>query len=131
MIEKIIAAAVLGGILGLERELRHKPAGVKTNAVVAIAACSFLLLVEAIDPTEKVRMMTGIVQGVGFIGGGIILREGLVARGLTSAAVIWVSAALGLACATGEWKLAVVILLATLLVLRGTRLFLRKDEENT
>ncbi|MEM1171391.1 MAG: MgtC/SapB family protein [Cyanobacteria bacterium P01_H01_bin.35] len=131
MIEKIIAAAVLGGILGLERELRHKPAGVKTNAVVAIAACSFLLLVEGIDPTEKVRMMTGIVQGVGFIGGGIILREGLVARGLTSAAVIWVSAALGLACAAGEWKLAMVILLATLLVLRGTRLFLRKDEENT
>ncbi|MGB3508819.1 MAG: MgtC/SapB family protein [Microcoleaceae cyanobacterium] len=131
MIEKILAAATLGGILGLERELRHKPAGVKTNAVVAIAACSFLLLADAVDPSEKVRIMTGIVQGVGFIGGGLILKEGPVARGLTSAAAIWVSAALGLACGAGQWKLAVVVLLTTLLVLRGARLFLRKDEENT
>ena len=131
MIEKILVSAALGGILGLERELRHKPAGIKTNALVAVASCSFLLLADTIDPSEKVRMMTGIVQGVGFIGGGLILKEGPAARGLTTAAAIWVSAALGLACAAKQWKLAVVVLLTTLLVLRGTRLFLRKDEEDT
>ena len=123
MVEKIIVAAVLGGLLGLERELRGKSAGVKTNALVALASSSFVLLVESLDASQVGRIIPGVIQGVGFIGGGLILREGHAARGLTSAAAVWVSAAIGLACGAGLWKLAAVSLLSALLVLRGARLF--------
>ncbi len=81
MIEKIVGAAAMGGLLGLERELRGKPAGVKTNALVALAASSAVLLTQSVEPSQVVRVMAAVIQGVGFIGGGLILKEGHGARG--------------------------------------------------
>lgn len=100
---KIIGAAILGGILGLA---------------------------EATDPSQMGRIITGVIQGVGFIGGGLIIKEGQSAKGLTSAASVWVSALLGLACGIGAWHLAIVSLLTTLLILRGVRLFHRKESSD-
>ncbi|MGK7871753.1 MAG: MgtC/SapB family protein [Xenococcaceae cyanobacterium] len=128
MLEKILGAAAMGGLLGLERELRGKPAGVKTNALVALAASSVVLLTQLVEPDQVVRVMAGVVQGVGFIGGSLILKEGHGARGLTSAAAVWVSAVIGLACGAGQWKLAAASLLSALLILRGARLFQNKEE---
>ncbi len=128
MLEKIVGAAAMGGLLGLERELRGKPAGVKTNALVALAASSVVLLTQSVEPSQVVRVMAAVIQGVGFIGGGLILKEGHGARGLTSAAAVWVSAVIGLACGAGQWKLAVASLLSVLLILRGARLFQNQEE---
>lgn len=74
MLLKLFISAVFGAILGLERELRHKPGGVKTNALVSMASCAFVLIIQEVDVTETARVMTGIIQGVGFIGGGLILK---------------------------------------------------------
>lgn len=116
----------MGGAIGFERELRGKPAGIKTNALVALAASSIIVLTQALNIAELPRAIAGVVQGVGFIGGGLILKEGRVAKGLTSAAAIWVSAAIGLACGAAQWTLAFSSLLTALLILRGVKLFQRK-----
>ena len=126
MIEKLLGAACMGGAIGFERELRGKPAGIKTNALVALAASSIIVLTQALNIAELPRAIAGVVQGVGFIGGGLILKEGRAAKGLTSAAAIWVSAAIGLACGTAQWTLAFSSLLTALLILRGVKLFQRK-----
>ena len=101
--------------------MRQKPGGVKTNALVALASCAFVLVIDSIDPTQKGRVITGIIQGVGFIGGGLILKEGHTARGITGAAEIWVAAAIGLACSVAMWGLAITILGLAILILLALR----------
>lgn len=123
MLFKLLIAVILGAILGLERELRHKPGGVKTNALVSMASCAFILIIENVDPTEIARVMTGIIQGVGFIGGGLILKAGNNARNVTGATEIWVSSAIGLACSVSLWDLALALLLFSLIILRTMRVY--------
>lgn len=118
---KIILAFVLGGILGLERELRGKAAGVKTNALVSLASCTFVILGQLIDPSDVNRIIAGIIQGVGFIGAGLIFKEGNSPKGLTGAAEIWVSSCLGTACGIGYELLAVNIVVLTFLLLEMIR----------
>lgn len=123
MLLKLLIAVILGAILGLERELRHKPGGVKTNALVSMASCGFVLIIAHVDATEIPRVMTGIIQGVGFIGGGLILKAGNNARNVTGATEIWVASAIGLACSVGLWDLALALLLFSLIILRTMRLY--------
>lgn len=123
MLFKLLIAVILGAILGLERELRHKPGGVKTNALVSMASCAFVLIIDNVDSTEIARVMTGIIQGVGFIGGGLILKAGNNARNVTGATEIWVSSAIGLACSVGLWDLALALLLFSLIILRTMRVY--------
>ncbi|MBL1209523.1 MgtC/SapB family protein [Geminocystis sp. GBBB08] len=123
MLFKLLIATILGAILGLERELRHKPGGVKTNALVSMASCAFVLIVNHVDATEIARVMTGIIQGVGFIGGGLILKAGNNARNVTGATEIWVSSAIGLACSVGLWDLALTLLFLSLIILRTMRIY--------
>ncbi|BAQ62090.1 Mg(2+) transport ATPase protein C [Geminocystis sp. NIES-3708] len=123
MLFKLLIATILGAILGLERELRHKPGGIKTNALVSMASCAFVLIIDNVDSTEIARVMTGIIQGVGFIGGGLILKAGNNARNVTGATEIWVSSAIGLACSVGLWDLALALLLFSLIILRTMRIY--------
>lgn len=123
MLFKLFIAAILGAILGLERELRHKPGGVKTNALVSMASCAFVLIIQNVDTAETARVMTGIIQGVGFIGGGLILKAEKNARNVTGATEIWVSSAIGLACSVSLWDLAIALLLFSLIILRVMRLY--------
>lgn len=123
MLFKLFIAVILGAILGLERELRHKPGGVKTNALVSMASCAFVLIIDNVDSAEIPRVMTGIIQGVGFIGGGLILKAGNNARNVTGATEIWVSSAIGLACSVGLWDLALALLLFSLIILRTMRIY--------
>lgn len=124
---RLLAATGIGGAIGLNRELTRKPAGLRTHALVALG--SALATVSAIqlggpagashgDPTS--RVIQGIVAGIGFIGGGVILRtDSRNVVGLTTAATIWVAAALGISCAVGEWRVAgsaVVVALVVLVV---------------
>lgn len=123
MLLKLFISAIFGAILGLERELRHKPGGVKTNALVSMASCAFVLIVKEVDVAETARVMTGIIQGVGFIGGGLILKAEKNAKNITGATEIWVSSAMGLACSVGLWRLALALLLFSLIILRTMRLY--------
>ena len=117
------AATLLGSILGLDRELRSKPAGLRTHALVALgSALATVATLQFLDPNDMsaiTRTIQGIVAGVGFLGGGAILRakDREEVTGLTTAASIWVVAALGVACGGGFWVAAVVSVLFALLVL--------------
>jgi putative Mg2+ transporter-C (MgtC) family protein len=128
---RLLAATGIGGMIGLNRELTRKPAGLRTHALVALGAAlatvSAMRLggpVDAAQHAEAVsRVIQGVVAGIGFIGGGVILHtEGRNVVGLTTAATIWVAAALGISCAVGQWRVAgaaVLIALAVLVVGRG------------
>jgi putative Mg2+ transporter-C (MgtC) family protein len=114
-----------GGAIGLNRDLRGKPAGVRTHSLVAIGAALMTVIVlewggNAADRGQMLsRTVQGIVTGIGFLGAGVILRpsDGHTVRGLTTAATIWVTAALGIACGVGAWRQAAIATALTLLVL--------------
>ncbi len=115
----LLLAVVLGGAVGLERELKRKPAGLRTNILICVGAALFTLLSIAIadgrgDPG---RIAAQIVTGVGFLGAGTILHTRGQVSGLTSAATIWLVAAIGVALGTGAWIEAVGATLLVVLVL--------------
>lgn len=119
------AAVGAGALIGLDRELRHKPAGLRTLALVSLGSALFVL--ETLDPARAYadatsRVIQGVVTGVGFLGAGSIIRghsEESV-RGLTTAASIWLAAATGIACGLANWPLVVAACLLGLLVLTIT-----------
>lgn len=122
------AAVLAGGILGWERELADKPAGLRTHMMVAlgaalpiIAAVHFLALVSAENPLlqiDPLRVVQGIMGGIGFLGAGAIIQSRHAVRGLTTAATIWVSAAVGIACGFGFYlQVATVVGLAMVVLL--------------
>ncbi len=106
---RLFAATLAGGVLGLNRDLHGKPAGVRTFALVSLAAASITISssIGAPDPTSLSRVVQGLVTGIGFIGAGIILHEPGKNRvhGLTTAAATWFSVAIGLMCALGLWSI--------------------------
>jgi putative Mg2+ transporter-C (MgtC) family protein len=123
---KLLLAALAGGLVGLERERHGRPAGLRTNLLVAVGSCVMVIVSEAfylkyamfgadtalrLDPA---RVAAQIVTGIGFIGAGVILKEGASVRGLTTAASLWTVAGLGMAFGMGFYSLGAI---ATLLVL--------------
>lgn len=125
---RLFAATAIGAAVGLDRELRRKAAGLRTNALVGLGACLLTVVSLRLTPGtyEHVdalsRVIQGIIAGVGFLGGGAILKtaggnEREAVHGVTTAASIWVVAALGIACGTGQWIAAVVATGLTLIVL--------------
>ncbi|AFY99978.1 MgtC/SapB family protein [Calothrix sp. PCC 6303] len=123
-------ALILGAIIGLERELKHKPAGLRTHMLVSLASAIFTLIPweltgggSNLDTNNLSRIIQGIAAGVGFLGAGEILRASSQTsqrpevHGLTSAAAIWVSASLGIAAGCGLWELGLIGGVFTFLVL--------------
>ncbi|QDQ10107.1 MgtC/SapB family protein [Streptomyces spectabilis] len=111
-----------GALIGVERQWRARMAGLRTNALVAAGATLFVLYSEAMaDPTSPTRVASYVVSGVGFLGGGVIMREGASISGLNTAATLWCSAAVGVLAASGRLALA---LLGALTVI-GVHLTLR------
>jgi putative Mg2+ transporter-C (MgtC) family protein len=127
---RLAIAAVLGGVVGAERELSDQPAGLRTHILLTVGACLFTLIsAYGFGPnSDPSRLAAQIVTGVGFLGGGAILRHGLTIRGLTTAASIWATCALGVAVGVGSYVLAVgatVLVLGVLVGLRAIRNVLR------
>ena len=102
---RLLLAFVLGTVIGLERQWRHKIAGVKTNALVAGGAALFILLSEKItgDTSAAGRIAANIVTGIGFLGAGVMMRNGINVTGINTAATIWCSAAIGSLAGLGYW----------------------------
>lgn len=120
-------ATLLGAVIGLNRDLHAKPAGLKTHALVSVGAALIVLAglrtSLPVDPTALTRTFQGIITGVGFIGAGVILRPAASeeVKGLTTASTIWVVACLGSACGAGEWPIALLafVFVLAILVLGG------------
>jgi putative Mg2+ transporter-C (MgtC) family protein len=135
----VVIAAVLGGIVGMEREMANRPAGLRTHAILAAAAC---LLVRLGDPlverfaaetvpealqADPIRIVEAIVTGVAFLGAGTIFRHEKSVEGLTTASSLLLVAAIGIAVALRQLLLAVIVTTLALLLLRVLRRFSRDE----
>lgn len=118
ILTKLIISIVIGIIIGGEREYRNKSAGLRTIILICLGSTLFTILSAKIgDNTGASRVAANIVTGIGFLGAGAIMREGLTISGLTTASTIWVAAALGMAVGAGEYALAFYSMALTFIVL--------------
>ncbi|HYC37863.1 MAG TPA: MgtC/SapB family protein [Usitatibacter sp.] len=118
------AALLAGGLIGVDREMNRKPAGMRTHALVSIGSAIVVLIIlgSARDNGDALsRAVQGIITGIGFLGAGVILQLEAERRieGLTTAATIWVAAALGMACGAGQVELVAIAVVVVLVVLGG------------
>ena len=122
---QILASLAAGAILGLEREYHSKPAGFRTMILICVSSCLFSILSAAMPSGD--RIASNIVTGIGFIGAGVVFKEGATVRGITSAAIIWMSAAIGMCIGFQHYILALFVVILVLLVMialsRFERLF--------
>ncbi|MBN1688864.1 MAG: MgtC/SapB family protein [Candidatus Omnitrophica bacterium] len=121
---RLLIAAILGGIIGFEREKHGKDAGFRTHALVCVGSCLMMiiswkihLLFRASGPVDPSRIAAQVVTGIGFLGAGAIIRFPKGVKGLTTAAGVWAAAGIGLACGLGEYFPAVVTTVITLIIL--------------
>ena len=124
---QVSAAFIIGAIIGLEREFRSKPAGFRTMIIICVGSCLYTILSKESNTTD--RIASNIVTGIGFIGAGVIFKEGITVNGLTTAALIWVTAALGMAIGYHNYPLAIVVtamVVIALFVLEPVQRFINK-----
>jgi putative Mg2+ transporter-C (MgtC) family protein len=142
MVVRLLLASLLGGVIGLEREIHGRPAGFRTHLLVSLGSCLFVVTsiefyrefgnftgvgMVGVDPG---RIAAQVVTGIGFLGAGAIIREKASVRGLTTAACLWVASAIGLACGIGLFTIAsavTVIALLSLLLLKKVENWLSRD----
>jgi len=109
IILRIAVAFVLGAIIGVERQWRHRIAGLRTNTLVSIGSALFVVLsIKISGDTSPSRIASQIVSGIGFLGAGVIMKEGFTVRGLNTAATLWCSAAVGSLSGMGLWLTACI-----------------------
>lgn len=113
---RTLVAAMLGALVGWERERRGTEAGIRTHIIVCVGACTFALVSNHIPGAEPARIASQIVVGIGFLGAGVIINQRGAVSGLTTAAAIWATAAVGVAIAFGMYLLAI----ATAVIIFGT-----------
>ncbi len=120
---RLLVAALLGALVGWEREQAQRPAGLRTYMLVSFGSALFTVLsIIAFGPhADPGRLAANIVVGIGFLGAGTIFREGEVVRGLTTAAGLWAVAAIGMAAGVGQYLLAAVSAVIVLVILVGVR----------
>lgn len=143
---RVFSACVLGFAIGLEREMTNKYAGLRTNILVCLGACLFTIISIYGFPTvvtdehangirDTARVAAQVVTGIGFIGGGTVLRHGATVFGLTTAATLWMVASIGMACGAGLYGLAAISTIISIIILVSVRVFekssLIKSTKNT
>lgn len=112
---RLAVAFLLGALIGVERQWRQRSAGLRTNTLVSLGAASFLLLAAEIAGDATGRVASYIVSGIGFLGAGVIMKDGGAVQGLNTAATIWCSAAVGALCGVGLYPQATLVALAIIL----------------
>ena len=134
LVIRVLSSVLLGFAIGLEREMTNKYAGLRTNILVCLGACLFTIISiygfpevsvtgDELGTRDTARVAAQVVTGIGFIGGGTVLRHGATVFGLTTAATLWVSASIGMACGAGMYGLAITPTVLSILVLVSVRLF--------
>ena len=133
---RIILATLLAFIPGIERELTGKFAGLRTHILVSLGACVFTILsiygfkmhiaVDVIGTNDPARIAAQVITGIGFIGAGTVMRHGTSVSGITTAATLWICAAIGMSCGCGEYMTAILASLVTLVIL----ILIRRLEKN-
>jgi len=134
---RIVLAAGLGAAVGLEREVREHEAGLRTHMLVAVGSALFTLVsaygfgeflaqTGPVVPVDPTRIAAQIVTGIGFLGAGAIIRQGMNVRGLTTAATLWAVAAIGLACGAGYYAGAVTTAVVVLVALWPVKILARR-----
>ncbi len=114
---QVLFAFIIGAIIGIEREFRSKPAGFRTMILICVGSCLYTILSKEVSAISPDRIASNIVTGIGFIGAGVIFKEGISVNGLTTAALIWVTAALGMAIGYHNYPLAIVVSAIVVVVL--------------
>lgn len=133
---RLLAALLLSFAIGLEREMTNKYAGLRTNILVCLGACLFTIISiygfpevsvtgDELGTRDTARVAAQVVTGIGFIGAGTVFRHGATVFGLTTAATLWVSAAVGMACGAGMFTLAIAATIFSILILVSVRFFER------
>jgi putative Mg2+ transporter-C (MgtC) family protein len=113
---RLVAAGVIGGIIGFERRVYHKAIGVAGMVMIAIASTTYMLLATHLmqtDPSSVSRTLQGFLSGIGFLGGAVIFKSGFDVRGIKAAAAVWITGAIGLAVGTAYWWLGITVGLMT------------------
>ena len=127
LILRLLLAGLMGGAIGFEREFRAKEAGIRTHFIVALGSALFMIISQYAfsGRFDASRVAAQVVSGIGFIGAGVIIFQKNVVRGVTTAAGLWVAAAIGLACGAGMYGVAVAATLMTALCLEAMHFFHR------
>jgi putative Mg2+ transporter-C (MgtC) family protein len=118
IVTRIAIAFVLGALAGVERQWHHKNAGIRTHTLVAIGSAAFTLVSSlGLGPTNNPMIIAaGVVTGIGFIGGGVIMHQGATVQGINTAATLWTTASIGLAAGAGYYTITAIVFLALMLV---------------
>ena len=117
---RVLAAGLIGGLIGFERRAHHKAIGVAGMILVAIGSATYMLLAKHLaqtDPASISRALQGLLSGIGFLGGAVIFKSGADVRGIKAAAAVWITGAIGMAIGTSYWWLGVTVGAVTFLVL--------------
>jgi putative Mg2+ transporter-C (MgtC) family protein len=123
---RLLLAGLLGGLIGLERELRGYPAGIRTIGLVALGSCLFTDISRLLGGDDRVAAQ--IVTGIGFLGAGVIFREGYTVKGITTAATIWAAAAVGMAVGAQLYVVGVAGAVAVFVILESRPFTRRADD---
>ena len=128
---RIFVAGLLGGLIGFEREFRAKEAGVRTHFIVALGSALFMVISQYAfaGRFDAARVAAQVVSGIGFIGAGVIIFQKNVIRGITTAAGLWVAAAIGLSCGAEMYSVAIAATVMTILVLETMHFITRTHGE--
>jgi putative Mg2+ transporter-C (MgtC) family protein len=109
---RLLAAGIIGGLIGFERRAHHKAIGVAGMVLIAIGSTTFMLLAKQLsqsDPSSISRTIQGLLSGIGFLGGAVIFKSGGDVRGVKAAAAVWITGAIGLAIGTSFWWLGITV----------------------
>ena len=119
---RLILAVVAGGLIGLEREVVHKPAGVRTHMLVSLGSALFVLVTLEAIPEGIDKIIAGVATGIGFLGAGTIFKSKSEVQGLTTAASVWTVAAVGLSVGLGYYLMTIISVVLVLIVLHLNKL---------
>ena len=114
---RLVLAVLFGGLIGLEREVVHRPAGLRTHMLVSLGSALFILLALEEFSSEVPRIIAGVATGIGFLGAGTIFKAKSEVHGLTTAASVWTIAAVGVAVGLGYYLMSIIVVVLVLIVL--------------